>query len=45
MIEILIKSNATLLDLKHQFVKELNKLYLNNTSNGEKKSKKNFINW
>ncbi|OUM69723.1 hypothetical protein PIROE2DRAFT_2364 [Piromyces sp. E2] len=47
-IEIIIKSNATLLDLKHQFVKELNKLYLtngNDSSSKKKKQKKNFINW
>ncbi|ORY81063.1 hypothetical protein LY90DRAFT_664292 [Neocallimastix californiae] len=47
-IEILIKPNATILDLKHQFVKQLNKLYLNNNNNNKdnsKKIKKNFINW
>ncbi|ORX79268.1 hypothetical protein BCR32DRAFT_269574 [Anaeromyces robustus] len=49
-IEILIKTNATLLDLKHQFVKQLNNLYLHNNNNNtkdknKKKKNKNFINW
>ncbi|ORX58512.1 hypothetical protein BCR36DRAFT_580125 [Piromyces finnis] len=44
-IEIIIKSNATLLDLKHQYEKELNNLYLNNCSSNKNKRKRNFINW